>query len=416
MSPPAPSVSSSGCGATTTRRSAGPSASGSGARATAGPRRGWLRKKCQIRSLAPDGHQCPCQSSQATTSARQPTKRVHAAGEASRPGDRRHRREPVAQHATERVREEAAVRHAGGEHAAPVHAALPLEPVEERAHEVDVARVGGLHAPARAGGAEEMDAGVPLGRDRDKAVAGGQPPEARPPPLPAGAAAEAVEVEHDGQRAVGGCSRRSARGGRPHPRGRRPPARGGTRRAARARRAPPQHVSPGSSSVLCYPAIEGEKGHATMERTKRQGLAVLLAGGLSGLAAVAGAGTITITTTTSTTTTTVGCTVATTLDSIACRLAELEQLASTAPDVGKLQTRLLKMIRRAEKDASAAAGAPSAKKERVFLQRLVTVLTSFKFTVTSLHGRRTIGKSTQGTLATLAAGVRTDAQTLRKSL
>jgi hypothetical protein len=168
--------------------------------------------------------------------------------------------------------------------------------------------------------------------------------------------------------------------------------------------------------VLCYPAIEGEKGHATMERTKRQGLAVLLAGGLSGLAAVAGAGTITITTTTSTTTTTVGCTVAPTLDSIACRLAELEQLASTAPDVGKLQTRLLKMIRRAEKDASAAAGAPSAKKERVFLQRLVTVLTSFKFTVTSLHGRRTIGKSTQGTLATLAAGVRTDAQTLRKSL
>ena len=40
--------------------------------------------------------------------------------------------------------------------------------------------------------------------------------------------------------------------------------------------------------MLCYPAIEGEKGHATMERTKRQGLAVLLAGGLSGLAAVAG--------------------------------------------------------------------------------------------------------------------------------
>jgi hypothetical protein len=153
-----------------------------------------------------------------------------------------------------------------------------------------------------------------------------------------------------------------------------------------------------------------------MEKTTTQGLGVLLAGAVCGLAVAAGAGTITVTTTTSTTTTTVGCTVAPTLDSITCRLAELEQLASTAPDVGKLQTRLLKMIARAQKDASAAASAPSAKKERVFLQRLVTVLTSFKFTVTSLHGRRTIGKATQGTLAMLAAGVRTDAQTLRKSL
>jgi hypothetical protein len=153
-----------------------------------------------------------------------------------------------------------------------------------------------------------------------------------------------------------------------------------------------------------------------MTRTKGQGLAVLLAGGLWGLAVAAGAGAITITTTTSTTTTTVGCTAAPTLDSITCRLAELKQLATTAPDVGKLRTRLLKMIARAQQDASAAAGASSVKKERVFLQRLVTVLTSFKFTVTSLHGRRTIGKSTQATLAMLAAGVRTDAQTLRKSL
>ncbi|HLK12322.1 MAG TPA: hypothetical protein VKW76_13160 [Candidatus Binatia bacterium] len=145
---------------------------------------------------------------------------------------------------------------------------------------------------------------------------------------------------------------------------------------------------------------------------RRVGL--LAVGGLLCLAAAGWAQTTT--TTSSTTTTTVACTAGPTLDSITCRLAEIQQLVSTAPDVGKLQTRLLSMISRAQKDANDAASAPNTKKEKTFLKRLATVLNSFNFTARSLRGRKTIGSQTRGMLKTLGPALLTDVKTLLKSL
>lgn len=151
-----------------------------------------------------------------------------------------------------------------------------------------------------------------------------------------------------------------------------------------------------------------------MDGTKGWGVGVLVAGVLCGLPAAARAGTAT--TSTTTTSTTLACAVGPTLDAIACRLGEIEQLVSTAPDAGKLQTRLLKMLSRAQRDASDAMGTSNRKKEKVFLKRLATVLNSFNFTVRSLHGRRTIGSQTRTALMNLGPALRADVNALIKSL
>src|SRR5437762_1206959 len=104
----------------------------------------------------------------------------------------------------EQAREEDAVRHAGREHAAAIDAALLLETIQERPHEARVARLVRPDVPAAPRRPEEADSVVALGMDRDEAVAEGEPPHAGPPALSLGAAAKAVEVEDERQRAVAG--------------------------------------------------------------------------------------------------------------------------------------------------------------------------------------------------------------------
>src|SRR5207247_5676516 len=102
------------------------------------------------------------------------------------PCDRCHRRNAVGGDAAEQAREEGAVRHAGREHAAAIDAALPLEAVEERAHEVGVARLARPDVPAAPRRVEEADALVALGMDGNEGLAEREPPETGPPAMPPG--------------------------------------------------------------------------------------------------------------------------------------------------------------------------------------------------------------------------------------
>src|SRR5438067_13527464 len=121
----------------------------------------------------------------------------HTGPQVEPPRHRRDRGQAVGGDAAEQAREEGAVRHAGREHAAAIHAALPLEAVEERAHEVGGARLSGPEVPAAPRRPEQGDSVVTLGMDGDEPLAEREPPQARPPALAPRAAAKAVEGEDE---------------------------------------------------------------------------------------------------------------------------------------------------------------------------------------------------------------------------